>query len=274
MVRVATAISAAVLAAVTLTACGQATPALKPPPPEEGAHAGSTTAATTTATTPTPTPTRYSYGRLSRSQAAAFASAVNLRPADVSEFTVARGPQPVAGEQRLERALLACVGVMNGHSELAQAVSKEFERAGRAGELGVSSSVSVARKPTTAVATLTAAPSPNARSCLERSLARDVGGAPGQGPSIRRLSVSPEKALAPGTNGGVALSVLAKVTLAGKTAPLNLDFYGFVCGQAQIGLFTTGLPGSFPAKVRRQLLSLLRERARAQGQCPRARPHA
>ncbi|HEV3319286.1 MAG TPA: hypothetical protein VG053_06070 [Solirubrobacteraceae bacterium] len=193
---------------------------------------------------------------------------MNIQPADVPGFGVASSEQQrSAGEQRLERAMLGCVGVLTGHSELAEVNSKEFEHTDRTGDFGVSSSVSVARTPAVAAKGLAATHNPNAQSCVIHQLSREVEGKPNGGSSIRSLSVVPERALAPGTDGGVVLRIVANVSLGGKPAPIALDFYGFVCGQAQIGLFTTSLPGSFPSKPRQQLLSLLLARAKAHGQC-------
>jgi hypothetical protein len=260
MIRAATATFVAALGLVLLNACGQASapPSLSAPP----------------GTDPSSHVSRHAYGRLTKPQAAAFASAVNIRLEDTPGFREAKSvpqkgskPQKSPKEQRLERAMLTCTGIMNGHSELAQLGSKEFEYIEHGNQLGVSSSVSVAKTPAIAVRGLTGARSSNARTCLAHSLAQDVERNPNGGSSIRTLSASPEKALAPGTSGGVVLRVLASVLFGGKSYPLSLNYYGFVCGQTEIGLFTTSLPGAFPTKVRQQLLSLLLARARAQGQC-------
>jgi hypothetical protein len=193
---------------------------------------------------------------------------VNIQPADVPNFTVASSEhRQSAGEQRLEHAMLRCLGILSGHNELGEVVSKEFEESGRAGNLGVSSSVAVALTPAIAARGLAAAHHPQARTCLSRALSQDVEGSPNGGSSILSLSATPEKALAPGTSGGVVLRIVADVILGGKVAPLSLDFYGFVCGQTQVGLFTTSLPGLFPDRTREQLLSLLLARAKARGQC-------
>jgi hypothetical protein len=257
MFRAVATIVAITLAGAALGACGQSSTAPTPGrTPKGGQEKGAT---------PTHGPLTTS------SQAVVFANAVNIRPEDVPQFTVASSElQPKSGEQRLERALLECLGVMSGHDKLAAGNSKEFEYADPAGDFGVSSSVSVARTSAIAVRGLT--PTRNRHewsSCLSRSLSRVVEGKPKGGSNIRSLSATPEKAFAPGTSGGVVLRVLANIILAGKTVPLSLDFYGFVCGQAQIGLFTTSLPGSFPSKNRRQLLALLLARAKAHGQCAR-----
>jgi hypothetical protein len=200
-----------------------------------------------------------------------FANAVNLQPTDLPEFTIALSEgQQSAGEQRLEHAILACVGILTGHDELGEVDSKEFERRNATEDLGVSSSVSVARTPAIASRGLTTTRNPHERSCLSRYLSQRVGPNPNGGPSTPNLSIAPEKALAPGTSGGVVLRIADTATLGGKPVVLDLDFYGFVCGQVQIGLFTTSLPGGFPSKARQQLLALLLARAKAHGQCAAA----
>jgi hypothetical protein len=244
------------LAATALGACGQGSSTVTNP-----------TSSSSASTTPAGNGTLRT-----KAQAVAFAEAVNLRPADVPGFRPAPSEQPRGtGEQRLERAMLECVGLLSGHDELAQVDSREFEQATVTGQLGVSSSVAVARTPAIAARGLTPThnpqDSPRARACLAHSLSRDVERNPKGGPNILSLSASPERALAPGTGGGVVLRTVADVTLGSRPVPLSLDFYGFVCGQTQIGLFTTSLPGSFPSKSRQQLLSLLLARAKAHGQC-------
>jgi hypothetical protein len=250
MIRAVTVILAAALAAVALDACGQSSEA------------------SSEASAPPIHIRRYSYGDLTKSQAAAFARTVNIAPRDVPGFTIASSEATQGGaEPRLESAMLACTGIMSGHSELAQAGSREFERSEASGDYGVSSSVSIARTPAIAKTGLTAANKEDARRCMAQRLAQDVERKPNGGSNVRSLSASPEKALATGTSGGVVLRVLADVAIGGKPTPLQLDFYGFVCGQAQIGLFTTSLSGQFPARTRQQLLALLRSRAQTSGQC-------
>ncbi|HYM44817.1 MAG TPA: hypothetical protein VES65_01480 [Solirubrobacteraceae bacterium] len=156
--------------------------------------------------------------------------------------------------------------MLSGHGELAEADSKEFELADRRGDLGVSSSVSVARTPAIAAKGLSARRDAHAQSCLSHYLSRAVA-APGSGVSMRGLSVSSEKAKLPGTSGGIVLRTTANVAQGGKPLPISLDVYGFVCGQAQIGLFTTSLPVSFPPKARQRLLAMLLARAKAHGEC-------
>ena len=90
------------------------------------------------------------HGQLTKPQAIAFASAVNLRSSDLPGFSAsARHNRETEGEKRLGRQLLRCVGAA-AENGLAEASSGDFERRGLASVLSVSSNVGVAR--TSAVA--------------------------------------------------------------------------------------------------------------------------
>ncbi|HYM44816.1 MAG TPA: hypothetical protein VES65_01475 [Solirubrobacteraceae bacterium] len=291
VIRAAAAISAVTLAGASLGACGEGhstTPRTSSSSPSATSSNPSATSPTgTTPSTPSATPSTPSTtpstgsrppktgegpraGRLlTRSQAVAFAQAVNLQPKDVPGFVVASSErQQGAGEGRLEREMLRCTGVLSGHSELAEADSKEYEHTDRTGTFGVSSSVSVARTPAIAAEGLSATRSEHAQGCLSHALSPYVG----RGARITGLSVHSEAASAPGASGGVVLRITANVAQGARPLPINLDLFGFVCGQAQIGLFTTSLPGSFPPKARQRLLAVLLARAKAHGECAAAHP--
>lgn len=267
MIRVPAAIVAAALAGTALGACGQAASTLTIPHAKSGADSSPGAGENIPA-----------HGLARKAQAIAFANAVNLKLKDLPGFKIApseQGSNPFSEhgttvQPRLERAMLECTGIFNGESELAQIASKEYERVEGSEELGASSSISIARTPTAAARGLVVKHEPGARSCLARYLSRQVEHNPKGGSNVLSITPSPEQALAPGTSGGVVLRVLADIVIGGKPVPLTLNFYGFVCGQAQIGLFTTSLPRPFPPGTRRQLLTLLLNRARAHGQCAKA----
>src|ERR1700686_2398098 len=65
---------------------------------------------------------------LTKSQALAFAHAVNLAAADVPDFTASFDkPGQTTQEKRFERGMLRCVGTLDPEIYLAEAMSKNFE---------------------------------------------------------------------------------------------------------------------------------------------------
>jgi hypothetical protein len=63
------------------------------------------------------------------------------------------------------------------------------------------------------------------------------------------------------------LRIGANISLLGRSIPIAIGMFGFVCGQAEIGLFTTGIPTPFPSTARQLLLALLLARAKTHGEC-------
>ncbi len=243
--------------AVAVLACGCAGKGQEQRRQRPGGAAGQST-------TPGGAPTQKP---LTRAQAIAFAHAVNLRPADVPGFKVSP-PKTRSNprENRLERQMLECVGAAGPNKELAEVDSHEFQRTG-AGDFSVSSSVSVARTPAIAARALSVIRSERTRECLSRYVSKLFEHMHVHGAKIGELSVSSEAAAAPGTAGGYVLRIDANVTALGRSVPLSLEMFGFVCGQAGISLMATSLPAPFPAAARQALLQLLLERAKAHGQC-------
>jgi hypothetical protein len=139
---------------------------------------------------------------LTKPEAIVFAKAVNLRPADVPGFKASpKHDQASAGEKRLERQMLRCIGALGGGGGLAEMSSKEFALKGSTGDFGVSSSVSVA--PTAAIAAqgLSGTLSEHTRTCLTQYLTQLLEGGQYRKAHIGEVSVHDEAASAPGTTG-------------------------------------------------------------------------
>ncbi len=212
---------------------------------------------------------------LSKSQAAAFVHSVNLRASDVSGFKASQSHNTPAHERQLERQLTRCLGgnaSREGHGTgaLAEASSEEFERTGDTGYFGVSSTASVARTAAIAAESLAAIRSERVRDCISSYVTKLLEGKHFGSARLGHVHVSSQEAAAPGTSGAFVLRIRAGVSVGHTTLPIELDLFGFVCGQAELQLLTTSLPAPFPAQARQQLLSILLGRAKAHGECAAA----
>lgn len=246
---------------------------------------GSTTATSATPqTTSTPAPRTHppaAGGQSSsptRTQALAFAHAVNLTAADVPGFTESSDQHnPSPNERRLEGQLRSCLGATGANSlgaspaapgassgTLAQASSPEFQVRRGIIELSVGSEVSVAHSSAEAAATLTAIRSPRVRKCLSEYMRALLNSQHyGDGARVIEVSLDSGSPPAPGTSGGFGWRVRATLALRGVDLPFYIDILGFVYGPAQVTLTSTGDVRAFPADAQEQLFRTLLARARA-----------
>jgi len=205
-------------------------------------------------------------GGVSRSQADAFARAVNLTIADVPGFLVkpheARAKS--AAEQALQARLRRCVGSVPGlGGGEAERSSPEFARSGSALQQTVSSSVSFAPSAAAAKRELALLRSSHTRVCLSSYLHLLFStGRFGNG-AVKRVSIVQGTPPAAGTSGGFGWRITAVLQVHGLTLPFYLDALGFVYGPAEVTLQSTGLLVPFPAQAEEQLFTLLLARARA-----------
>jgi hypothetical protein len=212
---------------------------------------------------------------LSRRRAIAFVHSVNLRAGDVGGFVASHTHESHGSEKQLEREMSQCLGAHTARpgsagDNLAEASSPEFERTGDTGYFSISSSASVARTAQIAAGSLAAIRSPLVHKCLARYVGTLLEGKRYGRAKIEHVKVTAQPAAAPGTSGAFVLRIAASVSAAGKSLPVELDLFGFVCGQAELQLLTTSLPAPFPTRAREQLLSVLLSRAKAHGECTAA----
>jgi hypothetical protein len=230
-----------------LSSCGKGARA-----PSSG-HAATTSSALGTGGAPT------------RQRALAFASAVNLTPADVPGFTASEHhhKSSSARERRLEKQMLRCAGAAGPAHGIAEQSSKSFQLKHEILDLSVSSEVSVQPSAAEASKALAAIRSPHVRACFSRYLGQIFGGQRLKGTTIGRVTIQSGIPPAPGTSGSFGWRVTASFDVHGIKVPIYLDFLGFVEGPSEVTLLSSGLLRPFPAAIQQHLYSLLLSRAKA-----------
>lgn len=203
-----------------------------------------------------------------RSEAAAFASAVNLRPADLPGFRASReSVGEAAGEARSAEAFKRCVGHAAYIRAIYEASSPTFELKGLPLEV-ISSDVELARTTRLASEELAAEQSAHTGLCLRPYMETRLRRQHGAGLSVGPVSVSALRPSAPGAAGSFGWRVQAIVTLHGLRLPLQLDLLGFGYRSATVVLLALSFPRE-PYGAQRRLFSLLLARAR---EFPKAPP--
>lgn len=232
------------------------------------------TAATTSAHSPPRANTHTGEAkRLTKTQAIAFARAVNLTAADVPGFRVTSKREretETAVEKRLERELVHCTGEsLNSSDELADESSKDFKLEHDILHFSVSSEVSVARTPALAAKELTAIRSKHVRGCISRYLnlllknqiLKEQKSQAIINPNSISLSISHGTPPAPGATGSFGWWITATIAVHNVKLPFYIDILGFVYGPAEISLSSTGALRPFPAASQEHLYWLLLKRA-------------
>jgi hypothetical protein len=201
---------------------------------------------------------------LARASAQAFANAVNLRVGDVPGFhTSPKDEKHTAGEQRIERELLFCVGSAGAGHGLVASGSGTFQRQASIVSQSLSSEVSVAQTPALAARQLAAFRSGLLRKCLSHYVSGLLDSQRYHGAKISPVTTKQGSPPAAGTAGSFGLRFTANLTLHSVAIPLYIDILGFVDGSAEVSLFATGIPEPVPAKIEERLFSLLLARAKS-----------
>jgi hypothetical protein len=234
-----------VVVACGLTACGKS---------------AQTTSSVSSATTAASPQVKQS---MTRSQAIAFAHAVNLRPADVPGFRASTEKESTsAAEKHIEHELMRCLGASNRTSKsLVEAKSQEFERETSGGHQSVNSEVEVMRSSTVAALVLAVVRSGRVQGCLSHYLALLFDTLKQKGVVVNHMAISRISAPLPATPSSFGYRITASFTVKGITVPFTIDIFAFLHGPAIITLFTAGVPEPFPAASEQQLFGLLVQRA-------------
>lgn len=205
-------------------------------------------------------------GTLSRAQAQAFASAVNLAAADVPGFRVSsqheHEPESPA-EKRLKPELRRCFGSKGETKALVESRSRKFERSAGIATQSVSSEVTVARAPALSAEELAAIHGGHLLTCLSHYLDLLFKSQSFHGATVGPFSAKEGSPPTPGMTGGFGLRFSAAITLRGIRIPFYVDILGFADGPAEVSLSAFGLPRPLPAPFEERLFSLLLARARA-----------
>jgi hypothetical protein len=211
-----------------------------------------------------------------KAQAVAFARAVNLRASDVPGFRISsehENEHKTAAEQRLEHEMLGCLGAPSPKEErakeLAEVKSPELKFEHGLADETVDSSVSVARTAVTVAKELATINSAHARACVSHYFNLLFKGKAFHSAHIGPVSIASGTPPAPGATGSFGWRISAAISTTINTHSIAIPFYfdilGFVDGQAQVSLMSSGVIKPFPAATEQRLFLLLLERAKAHG---------
>jgi hypothetical protein len=249
---------ALLLSGALLGACGRSNPTAVSTVTVREATSGSHTGTQTA-------PPAGGGGSAAKTQALAFARAVNLTLADVSGFKPSTEHHGETGtEKRRQRELQSCTGTgLQAGDSIAQESSPDFKLERGILDLSVNSEVSVARTPALAAKELATIRSGHFRACLTKYLNLLFGEQDRPGTSVGPISIVQGTPPAPGASGSFGWRITATITARGVKLPFFQDMLGFVYGSAEVSLVSSGALRPFPAAVEQQLFSLLLERAKA-----------
>jgi len=205
-----------------------------------------------------------------KTEALAYAWAVNLTAADVPGFTATpKQHGESAAERRLEGQLRRCAGAQSAQAlgsssgAVAQASSPELQFKRGIVDLTVSSEVSVFQSAARAAGSLSATRSARVRACVSRYLTELLRSEHTGAAKVTGVSIASGTPPAAGTAGGFGWQVTAKLEYRGVPLSFYLDILGFVDGPAQVTLSSSGILRPFPAKAQEQLFTLLLSRAKS-----------
>jgi hypothetical protein len=254
-----TAVTIALLAAgAPLGACGRSNPTAVSTVTVQASTSGSHTG---TRQTPPPTP---GGGSSAKTQALAFARAVNLTAADVPGFkSSAEHHSETSTEKRRARELQSCTGAgLEAGESVVQESSPDFKLERGILDLSVNSEVSVARTTALAAKELATVRSSHFRACLTQYLDQLFKAQDRPGTTVGPISIVQGTPPAPGAAGSFGWRITATITARGVKLPFYQDMLGFVYGSAEISLVSSGALRPFPAAIEQQLFSLLLKRAK------------
>jgi len=201
---------------------------------------------------------------LTRQQATALASAVNLTSVDVPGFTATvKHEGKTAAERRVEQDVRRCAGSAASHKTVVQISSKDFERHQSIAAQSVSSEVTVAATAAQAAGELAAVRSPHVRGCLAHYLEVLFKNQRAVGARVEHVSIMQGTPPAPGASGSFGWRMTAMFSVRGFAIPIYLDLLGFTYGPVEVSLVSTGLPEPLPAAIEERLFTLLVSRVEA-----------
>jgi hypothetical protein len=202
---------------------------------------------------------------ITRQDAQAVATAINLRHSDLPSF--AQHPNPITADQkRLNASLGKCVGGVPDTDALAKVQSPSFVSPG-SGSATVSSEALIMPSQALVAKDLAAITGPRAIGCLRSQLSTEIRASLPKGDSLVSIAGSRVTSVVSGADGTFAyrFKFVLGVKQGTKTTkvPAYGDFVGFTYGQAQasFSVQTELTPPS--AAFERQVAARLVSRARA-----------
>lgn len=204
-----------------------------------------------------------------KAQAAAYASAVNLRAADLPNMRITKAEHRAARREQIDQALAHCLGTAGLRKSIARIASPTFtgETEGEYEYELIASDVEI--QPSEAIADANDAPFGTAHglSCVRHFASISISKASG-GIGYAPLEVVRLADPLPAITGSFGLRFeTAIVSLPESTErvhfPFYIDVFGFASGAADIYLTDVGAPGPVPTEAEQRLISLLYSRASA-----------
>jgi hypothetical protein len=202
----------------------------------------------------------------SRTQALAFAHAVNLNVGDIPEASVEKkhAAAATASERRESQACERGIGWRNPHT-IAEASSPKLRRGQELEIERITSSVAVLSSERAVARQFALLASPALRECTARILARNLDDKSIRNARWGRVSVSRLPVHAAGTSATVGIRIVAnlELTFSEVSVPIYVDVLGFAIGRAEVALTAMSATQPVPATTERELLSLLLARSRS-----------
>jgi len=195
--------------------------------------------------------------RLDAARAAAFASAVNLKAADVTGSKVTPRSRDPEQENEAEKCGAGGSAPVGGGS------SPKLDRGTGLEHEAISSSIVVLPSPKLARADFSYASSKAGLACYGKALSKSLEGEASAGVQLGHLRL--QKLKLTGTEGvqssGIRISARVSSTSSSLSVGLYIDAVGFLYGPAEIQIYATSFVQPEPLRTEQELLGLLDQRA-------------
>lgn len=192
------------------------------------------------------------------------AKAINLTTSDLPTGFTGEPSDSAAEDTPQEVAFAACVGASKPTEDLVDVSSDDFGKGGQLDLQQVSSDVSIVASADVAKKDLAAYQGSKTEACLTTFVTELLAEQTGGGevtfgpPTIAKLATEVD-----GTDGGFGYTVTTTATAAGIEIPFELAIQGFLYKHTAISLTTLAIGKPFPTDVRTELLGTLVDRTKA-----------
>jgi hypothetical protein len=203
----------------------------------------------------------------SRTQALAFAHAVNLSVGDIPEASVeaSRAHSSGADGGAAARTCETLKGWGRSHA-IAEASSRKLRRGQELEVEQITSSVSILHDEQAVARQFALLSSRALRECAARALTHSLDDRPIRNAKWGRVTISKLPVSAPGTTAKVGIRIVATLNLSFSevSVPIYVDVFGFSLGRAEVAFTAMSVTQPVPSSTEQELLSLLLARARRQ----------
>jgi len=193
----------------------------------------------------------------------AIARAINLRAADVPDFTAQPGGSS-GGSPFGPQINSTCSGlVATGHRKATDASSPLFASSSGLQSEQVQSQVEIERSRRVVTHDLAVGRSRHTRVCIEDVLQGLTFTEQGTQVTFKNVRVTPLRVDISGANGTFGLRVRATISALSIGIPIDIDLIGAAVGRDEISLTTAGIDRGVPRKTDQRLTQLMVSRALA-----------